>query len=121
MKIREHVFTLGRCVFCGARQETTEVDEFGNRLPDTRTCVERDIGAHVLRPEPARRTLAHEDFKAIRAAMIAIREAAKPRCEATQKTVHDCLRTSAKCPEACPHSAYWVGPEFMPEEAGAFC
>lgn len=127
MKIRQHVFTLGRCIYCGAKDlptlaaEAKERGFLGEVKPDERSCIEREDGQNSLRPEPARRQLACEDADAIHAAMIAIREAAKPRCPSTKKTVHDCLRTSARCPETCPHHEFWVGPELPPEAAGAYC
>jgi len=121
MKIREHLFALGRCQFCGARQEITEVDELGCPMPDTRSCIEREDYQTRPRPEPKLRQIACEDAEAIMAAMLAIREAAKPRCAQSGQTVHDCLRTSARCPETCHHREFWTGPQIAPEEAGAYC
>lgn len=118
MKIRTHVFALGKCVFCGARQEIAETDpETGFPMPDTRTCVERDIGSHDLRPEPKRREYGCEDFAAIQARIAEIREAAKPLCTISGQLLERCLRSSAKCGESCHNRDDWTGPA----EAGVYC
>ena len=110
MIVREHVFVFGGCLYCPARRDD----------PNPAICKEREDYQPTPPPDRGPRQMACEDGS-IRAAMLAIREAAKPRCAATKKTVHDCLRTSAKCPEACPHHEFWTGPQTTPEEAGAFC
>jgi hypothetical protein len=124
MKIREHIFLPGgKCMICGATRIELLASQLGktDAPEDQRSCLLREDWGGKQRPEPARRTYAHEDFDAIQAAMIAIREAAKPRCAQSGQTVHDCLRTSARCPETCPNHEFWVGPQIAPEEAGAFC
>ena len=59
--IRQHTASpSGRCLWCGAAQ--AESGGWGER-----TCIERDDGitASEIRPEPARRQFAFEDFDAI--------------------------------------------------------
>ena len=122
MKISQHVFTLGKCVFCGARQETTEVDEFGNRVPDSRTCIPREDGINDLRPEPKRRELACEDATIIAARMIEIAQERRPKCPVNGSDLYACLRTASKCGDNCEYRDCWMGPETKNvEEAGAYC
>lgn len=106
MKIREHVYAPNNfCLWCGAIKTSADVDE--------RTCVERDngTGAGELRPVPARRLYASEDWDSISLRIAQIREYERPACPIRpHSTLHDCLRTAARCQGTCPHRDDWVGP-----------
>lgn len=125
MKVREHTYVAGKCLWCGAkdvalliaaaraRGDTDDVE------PDTRTCIERDDYSGRLRPEPARRLYACEDADTITGRIAEIEAERRPKCPVTRNDLHACLRTSSRCGEHCPHRDIWVGPE--PDAAGAYC
>ena len=135
MNIREHVFTLGRCVFCGAKDvallaaewQASRIGHSGEPEPDTRQCLPREDGlsARGMRPEPARRQIACEDADAIQAALSTIRAAEQPQCpRGNGMSLYNCLRTGGRCPAECPAYADWIGPDDHPAvafAAGAFC
>ena len=132
MNIREHVFTLGRCVFCGAKDVALLAAEWkaagnsGEPEPDTRQCLPREDGlsARGMRPEPARRRYAYEDADAIQAALAVICEAEQPRCpRGNGMSLYNCLRSGNRCPAECPAYADWIGPDdpLVSFAAGAFC
>jgi hypothetical protein len=57
-------------------------------------------------------TPACEDADTISRRIAELREAALPRCPLMpEKPLYDCLRTSTRCGEKCPHHADWLGPE----------
>ena len=123
MKVRQHVWVLGRCKICGA-DEISIVAERHNTTadkPDERTCLERDDYQSGLCPEPTRRMFAHEDADFIAQRIAQIREDAKPKCKLNGSTLLSaCLRSTSKCSDTCPDRDDWTGPE-KAEEAGAFC
>jgi hypothetical protein len=52
-----------------------------------------------------------DSFDFIRARLQEIRTAAVPVCPLNpDRTLFNCLRTSARCPESCPHRGDWIGP-----------
>lgn len=60
--MQEHEFSEGWCLHCGASEAgCTQVAAEGN----TSTCNARADTVNALRPEPARRVYASEDFDAI--------------------------------------------------------
>ena len=118
MKVRQHVWVLGRCKICGADEISIVAARHNTTAdkPDERTCLERDDYQSDARPEPFRRQYAHEDFDFISARIIELRREAVPKCKVTSNPLFECLRSSAKCGDSCPDRDAWVGPE-----AGAFC
>lgn len=71
MKIREHTYLAGKCLWCGAKDmgrliaEARARGDTGDLKPDTRSCIEREDHTGGLRPEPARRLYACEDTSTI--------------------------------------------------------
>jgi hypothetical protein len=61
---------------------------------------------------PAAMNNAADDFEFIRARLAELRAVSEPKCpQAGDRTLHDCLRSSARCPDACPHFNDWIGPQ----------
>ena len=51
-------------------------------------------------------------FDFIRARLAEIRAAAVAVCPINPgRSLFDCLRSAARCPESCPHRADWIGPQ----------
>lgn len=65
MKIREHHTVSNRCVWCGA------AEPYG-----AQTCIEREVPASGMAPEPARRRYAVDDVEAISARLAELRRLA---------------------------------------------
>ena len=124
MKVRQHVWLLGRCKICGADEVSVVADRHNVSGPlpvDERQCVERDDYQSDLRPEPARRTFGCEDAEFIAQRIAQLREDAKPKCKLNGSTLlANCLRSPSKCSDACPDRDDWTGPE-KAEEVGAYC
>lgn len=103
-KIREHSPPVaGWCMHCKQRQ----VDGV---WPSP--CVERE---DWLKPrpgsEPKPRSYACEAAD-IPSLIEKIRREEAPKCpRAVHKTLHDCLRESARCPGDCPYFGDWIGPQ----------
>lgn len=123
MKVQEHSFAAGICIWCGAKDLPTllamakSLGIHGEAPPpEQRSCIEREDYAGKLCPEPQRRQYACEDFDAILGRVNQIKEEAQPRCPITSNPLYGCLRAAAKCGDNCPHRDAWIGPEISPAE-----
>jgi len=57
------------------------------------------------------RGFAADDFDMIRSRVDEIAQAGKPFCPMNGgRLLYDCLRSSAPCPDDCPHAGDWIGP-----------
>lgn len=61
------------------------------------------------------RSRAADDADTITTRINELREEAKPRCPNNPGiTLYNCLRSSSRCGDSCPHAKDWMGPSGEP-------
>lgn len=76
MKVREHIWVADKCVVCGAmswakvRAQAVLAGKGDPGVEDERQCLEREDHITDLRPEPARRQFAYQDWDTIHARVV---------------------------------------------------